>query len=320
MNNKVNYQLIGVLVLFGFFMIFGFTYWLLKPSSKDEMQKYLIYFNESVSGLNMNAPVKYRGISVGKVVDLRINPSNIEQVQATVEILKTTPIKETTVAKLTAQGITGLTYINLSLGNNNAPLLKVRKGEPYPVIKSIPSLFKNVEKSLGGLSTQLSMTLEKTNRFLDDSNRQEVQKILKHTASVLNRVDRLLDDKTVTHLQASAANLDKFTLQLTQLTPRIDTFVTSSIVWEKNINSSFASIKDTYTGMGLIMKDMAKSFATVERDVKDASLNIVPTINESLLQMQGTMIEFNEVMREYKRSPSDILFKESELKRGPGEK
>ena len=109
MNNKVNYKLIGLSVLFGFFMIFGFTYWLLKPSSKDEMQKYLIYFNESVSGLNLNAPVKYRGISVGKVVDLRINPSNIEQVQATVEILKTTPIKETTEAKLTEQEITGLT-------------------------------------------------------------------------------------------------------------------------------------------------------------------------------------------------------------------
>jgi len=320
MNNKVNYKLVGMLVLFGFFMIFGFTYWLLKPSSKDEMQKYLIYFNESVAGLNINAPVKYRGISVGKVIDLKINPSNIEQVEATVEILKTTPIKETTVAKLTAQGITGLTYINLSLGDNSAPLLHIKKGEPYPVIKSVPSLFKNVEKSLGELSSQLSDTLENTNKFLDNSNRQEVHKILKHTASVLDRVDTLLNDKTVAHLQSSAANLDKFTMQLTQLTPKIDAFVNNSVTWENNINDSFASIKATYTDMGLIMNDMARSFANVEKDVKDASLNIVPTINESLLEMQGTMIEFNELMREYKRSPSDILFKERKLKRGPGEK
>lgn len=320
MNNKVNYRLIGLSVLFGFFMIFGFTYWLLKPSSKDEMQKYLIYFNESVSGLNLNAPVKYRGISVGKVVDLRINPSNIEQVQATVEILKTTPIKETTVAKLTAQGITGLTYINLSLGDNSAPLLKAKKGEHYPIIKSVPSLFKNVEKSLGELSSQLSDVLEKANTFLDESNRNDTHRVLAHTANILEHVDAMLDETTVQHLRSSARNLDKFSFQLTALTPKIDQFVTNSIAWEDKMSNSFESIQNTYSDMGGIMDNMAHSFANVEKDVKDASLNIVPTINESLLQMQSTMIEFDEVLREYKRSPSDILFKETKQKRGPGEK
>jgi len=320
MNNKVNYRLIGLSVLFGFFMIFGFTYWLLKPSSKDEMQKYLIYFNESVSGLNLNAPVKYRGISVGKVVDLRINPSNIEQVQATVEILKTTPIKETTVAKLTAQGITGLTYINLSLGDNSAPLLKAKKGEHYPIIKSVPSLFKNVEKSLGELSSQLSDVLEKANTFLDESNRNDTHRVLAHTANILEHVDAMLDETTVQHLRSSARNLDKFSFQLTALTPKIDQFVINSIAWEDKMSNSFESIQNTYSDMGGIMDNMAHSFANIEKDVKDASLNIVPTINESLLQMQSTMIEFDEVLREYKRSPSDILFKETKQKRGPGEK
>ena len=320
MNNKVNYKLIGLSVLFGFLMIFGFTYWLLKPSSKDEVQQYFIYFNESVAGLNINAPVKYRGIRVGKVVDLRINPSNIEQVQATVEILKSTPVKETTVAKLTAQGITGLTYINLSLGKNNAPLLKAKEGEVCPVIKSVPSLFKNVEKSLGGLSTQLSDVLEKANTFLNDANQKQMQRTLAHTANILEQVDKMLDDKTVEHLQASAKNMDKFSSQLTELTPKIDKFVSNSMAWEDKMSDSFTSIKNTYTGMGVIMQDMASSFANVERDVKDASLNIVPTLNETLLQMKGSMIEFDEVMRAYKRSPSDILFKETNVKRGPGEK
>jgi len=320
MNNKVNYRLIGLSVLFGFLMIFGFTYWLLKPSSQDEMRKYLIYFNESVAGLNINAPVKYRGISVGKVVDLRINPSNIEQVQATVEILKSTPIKETTVAKLTAQGITGLTYINLSLGDNRAPLLKIKHKEPYPIIKSVPSLFKNVEKSLGELSAQLSDVLEKANTFLDESNRNETHRVLKHTANILAHVDAILDDKTVSHLRSSASNLDKFTAQLTALTPKIDMFVTNSISWEDKMSNSFESIQHTYSDMGGIMDNMARSFANVEKDVQDASLNIVPTINESLLQMQSTMIEFDTVLREYKRSPRDILLKETQQKRGPGEK
>lgn len=77
MNNKVDYTLIGLLVVFGLILMMGFGYWLLKPSIEDETAKYLIYFDESVLGLNLDAPVKYRGISVGKVSRLRINPKKL---------------------------------------------------------------------------------------------------------------------------------------------------------------------------------------------------------------------------------------------------
>jgi len=320
MNNKVNYKFIGLSVLFGFFLMMSFIYWLMKPSAADETQSYLIYFDESVSGLNMNAPVKYRGISVGKVADLRINPENTEQVQATVKLLKTTPIKETTVAKLTAQGITGLTYINLSLGSNDAPRLVAKDGESCPVIKTIPSLFKNVENSLGELSTQLSDTLYKTNDLLAEKNQKEIARILTKTANVAEHIDELLSDETVMHLQKTAKNFDEFSLKLAQLTPKVDKLVEKSILWEDKMSDSFVSIKDTYSGMGLIMDDMAQSFSNVQKDVQGMTLNIVPTINESMLIMQHSMLEFNELMQEYKRSPSDLLFKETDLKRGPGEK
>ncbi|MCD6173347.1 MAG: MCE family protein, partial [Sulfurimonas sp.] len=88
--------------------MFAFTYWLVKPTAEQEVRKYNIHFDESVHGLNMDAAVKYRGISVGKVTKLKINPKNTEQVEVLITILKTTPIKEDTVAQLTAQGITGL--------------------------------------------------------------------------------------------------------------------------------------------------------------------------------------------------------------------
>ena len=129
MNNKVNYTLVGSLVFIGITLMLVFTYWLLKPSSEQEVRKYNIYFNESVLGLNIDAPVKYRGISVGKVTHLKINPNNSEQVEVLVTILKTTPIKTDTVARLTAQGITGLSYINLSMGSNGGVDLVAREGE-----------------------------------------------------------------------------------------------------------------------------------------------------------------------------------------------
>ena len=119
------------------------------------------------------------------MVILKINPKNLEQVEVLVSILKSTPIKDDTVAKLTAQGITGLSYINLSMGSNSGICLEAKEGEEYPSIKTVPSFFENFESSLGSVSTKLSSTLSRTERLLNDENQAEITKLLKRTASFI---------------------------------------------------------------------------------------------------------------------------------------
>ena len=316
MNNKVNYTLIGILVIIGLSAMFGFAYWMLKPSNAEDTQKYLIYFDESVFGLNMDAPVKYRGITVGKVTRLRINPKNTEQVEVTVDILKNTPIKENTVAKLTAQGITGLTYINLTQGKNDAPPLKAKEGQKYPVIKTVPSFFEHFERSLGDVTSQLSTTLDKTQELLNKKNQEEISRLLEHTASIMNKIDQLLDQKTVGHFQSSMENLDHITYKIDRLVPNIDTFVSKSIEWERDITRSFDSIKDTYLSMDKTMDNMAESFSDSALTFEKMS----HTINNTMLESQNMMIDLESTLQEFKRSPSDILYKETEVKKAPGER
>lgn len=320
MNNKVNYTLIGFVVLLGMLSILGFVYWMLKPQKAEATQKYIIYFNESVLGLNLDAPVKYKGIKVGKVIRLRINPKNTEQVEVTVSMLKTTPVKEDTVAKLTAQGITGLSYINLTEGSNNAPPLKAKKGEKYPVINAAPSFFANVEQSLDSVSELLLLTLDRTNELLSEKNQQQFSKFLHESAMVMSKIDTILDKKTIAHLQESAKNMEHITAQIDKSIPNMNKLVAHSIAWEKKINDSFSSIKQTYLEMGHIMNDMAKSFSDVQNNVEDITVQSVPLINSTVTQMQQTLIHLDELLEHYDRSPSDILYKKETEKRGPGEK
>lgn len=67
MNNRVNYTFVGSFVLVGIILILSLSYWMLRPSDDAKISQFNIYFDESVLGLNIDAPVKYRGISVGKV-------------------------------------------------------------------------------------------------------------------------------------------------------------------------------------------------------------------------------------------------------------
>ena len=315
MNNKVNYTLIGISVLFGLIVMFGFAYWMLKPSSDQETQKYLIYFNESVLGLNLDAPVKYRGITVGKVTRLRINPKNTEQVEVTVDILKNTPIKENTVAKLTAQGITGLTYINLTQGKNDAPPLKAKEGEKYPVIKTIPSFFEHFERSLGDVSAQLSATLYKTQKLLNDENQKQVSLLLERTANVMEKIDTLLDEKSVEHFHNTMSNLDKITAKVDTTIPHLDAFIHKSSVWEDNINASFISIKDTYLNMNETMNNMAVSFSKAQRGFDTMSRNV----NNTMLESQNVMIDLQNTLQDFDHNPSNVLYKKTELQTAPGE-
>jgi len=319
MNNKVNYTLVGFLVLIGLAMILGFSYWLLKPTVETETTRYNIYFDESVLGLNVDAPVKYRGINVGKVSHLRISPNNTERVEVQVTILKSTPIKESTVARLTAQGITGLSYINLSLGENNALELTCKGDEEYPVIKTVPSFFEDFENSLGSVSSKLARTLSKTEQLLNEKNQEQIKLLLTKSASFMNKLDRLLDEKTIISLHRSAKNLESFSNKLDRMMPKIDIFVDKSIEWESKIDNSFASIMNSYLGIRSSMDEIKRAVSSGEFNVKEIALDIVPTINNTLLDMQDLMIKLQDTLNQYDRSPSDILFKQEEIKKAPGE-
>jgi phospholipid/cholesterol/gamma-HCH transport system substrate-binding protein len=318
-NNRVNYTLVGFFVLIGIVMILGFSYWMLKPSNDKETQVYSIFFDESVLGLNLDAPVKYRGISVGKVTRLRINPKNSEQVEVQATILKTTPIKESTVARLTAQGITGLTYINLTLGSNDAPKLIAKKGESCPTIRTVPSFFENIEQSLGGLSVELSQTLQGTQKLLNDSNQKDFSLILKNTAKFTAKLNRLLDDKTIQSLQTSSKNLESITHKMDIVIPNVNKLVDKSLKWQDDIAASFDSIMKSYIGITASMTEIKRAVASGEFNIKEISSDVVPTINDTFLGLQELMIKIESVLEQYKRSPSDILYKQEAIQKAPGE-
>ncbi len=319
MNNKVNYTLVGFLVLVGVVMILAFSYWLLKPTVETETTRYNIYFDESVLGLNVDAPVKYRGINVGKVSHLRISPNNSERVEVRITILKSTPIKESTVARLTAQGITGLSYINLSMGDNGAPALICKDDEEYPAIKTVPSFFEDFEKSLDSVSSKLAKTLTRTEQLLNDDNQKQVNLLLTRSANFMDKLDKLLDDKMINSLQVSAKNLESFSNKADNIMPKIDGFVEKSIEWEESIKYSFNSIMNSYLGIRSSMDEIKRAVSSGEFNVKDIAADIVPTMNNTLLDMQDLMIKLQESLNQYDRSPGDILFKQEEIKKAPGE-
>ena len=320
MNNKTNYALVGLFVIVGFVFIALFAYYLAKPTDEVAMKKYVIYFNESVLGLNLNSPVKYRGIDVGKVVKLGINPKNSEQVRVVISVNKETPIKTSTVAKLTAQGITGLSYINLSLGDKNSPLLTTPPpGERYPVIRSIPSFFESFQTSFGNIYNKVSKTLDHVDRLLDERNQKEFARLLQESTQFVKRLNKMLNDRAIADLHATLAHLHAVSAQIDTTIPKFNALIEHSIVWEKELAISMQQIVHSYMEIQKTTDAIGNAFRRGDFDMRGIANEFIPALNKSLNALNGLLNEMHETIRVYKRSPRDIFFKETRLKKAPGE-
>ena len=105
----MNYTLVGAFVLALGAALIAVVLWL--ASGGAFQKKYDLYHaieDESVAGLNLNAPVKHNGVDVGKVQAIELDPLNPERVILLLAIERGTSIKEDTVAVLKTQGLTGI--------------------------------------------------------------------------------------------------------------------------------------------------------------------------------------------------------------------
>jgi len=321
MNNKVNYTFVGSIVLAILVVMTFSIYWLMKPSDSSKQKEYLIYFNESVSGLNINSPVKYRGVSVGKVEEIQISSKNTQEIEVLISILTTTPVKESTMATLNAQGITGLVFIYLSLGDVNSKDLVKDEEEKYPIIHSKPSLFQRFESSIGSVTEKLSGTLDGTNTLLKEENQKNMTMTLAESKEFMARLNTLLDDKSIEHLHSTMEHLDSITTKLdTQTLPKIDLLADKSGHFADTVSASMISVASSYKVIQGSMAAFHGAIDSGEFNLKDITKGTVTNLNSSLGALQDVMIEMDSILKKYETSPSDMLFKKQEIKKGPGEK
>jgi phospholipid/cholesterol/gamma-HCH transport system substrate-binding protein len=184
METRASYLLVGTFVLVLVAAGFIFILWIAKAQVTRDTQTYLTYFTTTVTGLQTGSVVRYRGVPVGEVTHIRIDPKNPEQIEVTLDVDATTPIKTDTVAVLESQGITGVAFIQLRGGLRTSPTLVAQQGERYPVIKSEGSGFEKILTDFPKLLQSLNTLAESANAVLDEKNRESITVTLENVAKI----------------------------------------------------------------------------------------------------------------------------------------
>src|SRR5260370_36907265 len=116
METRANYVAVGAFVIVILIGAFISVLWLSSAQFQREGAIYDIYFRGSGSGLTESAPVRYKGVLIARVINIRLDPENGERIRDRIEAEAATPTKEDAVAQLEAQRITGLVFVEATGG------------------------------------------------------------------------------------------------------------------------------------------------------------------------------------------------------------
>ncbi len=316
MENRLSYILVGAFV---FILLIGSVVsivWLGRYSDEGSFKFYQVATKESVSGLNEKAPVKLHGVQIGEVRDININPKNAEEVLVTIRVQEDAPIKESTYAIIEAQGITGLSYIQLQGSINHSEELKTGDTkEEYGIIYSRPSTFSRLDKTITSLSAKAEQIFERAENIMSDKNLKNFEAILENSAKVSESTS-----KTMANLEAQNKEINQLLKESIEAARGIQA-----------MSHSFTSAIDN-TGIDTMdnVREAAKSVNTVmnglNQKLEKGSFDMDLLVKENLLPLQQTLEELHlvlnetkDLVRNLKESPSDLLFKAETIEPAPHE-
>ena len=300
MDTKINFFKIGLFVIALVTSLLILVFWLGKFGfEKKKFDEYSIYFQESVSGLNIGSSIKYKGFEVGNVSEIKLNPNNSEEIQIDIVIKKGTPIKEDNYAVLGNLGITGLKYIELKGGSNNSKLLQEDENG-FRIISSKTSDLTTLVDSTTDLTNQLTLVLGQMKKLLADENIKTISEILGKT-------------------QNSMSNVEQFSSYLVNNEKKIDELLQNITILTKNGNKSFESIDKSANSFKDLTSEILAEIKKGSFDINDMSKESFDKLNSVLNNLDSTLLQTQTLIDNLNQSPSDILFKQKNIKNGPGE-
>src|ERR1700730_9082608 len=178
METRAHYVAVGAFVLLLVAVAFVAVLWLARAQLTTQYATYDIYFTGPVSGLREGAVVEYNGVPAGRVKEIRIDPSNVEQIRVTVEIEHDVVIKQDAAANLETNILSGVSYVQIAGGTQDAPILAAERGSRYPVIRSRRSRLASVTARLPQIMAKLDETVDHLNELLGENNRRAIGETL----------------------------------------------------------------------------------------------------------------------------------------------
>ncbi|SEA54820.1 MlaD family protein [Variovorax sp. YR216] len=309
MDDKVNYALVGAfVVLLGAALVAGVLWLAAGAQGGKHYGTYQSIMRESVAGLNVDAPVKYLGVDVGKVKDIAIDPSDPGQVRLRFLIEQGTPIKKDTEAVLKTQGLTGIAYVELSGGTADSPPLRGANAEDIPTIPSKPSLSTRLESVLSTVLASVDRMSTNLNAVFDADTRAALKQMLADTATLT---------RTLAAQQAELASGIADAARTARNTSRASEHLGLAV---DRIAKAADSVDRMADKVNAASDRVGRSVEAAAGSIQAASTDTAPALANLLSEMNQLAASLQRLSEQTQRNPNSLLVGAPPGKPGPGER
>jgi phospholipid/cholesterol/gamma-HCH transport system substrate-binding protein len=304
METRAHYVAVGAFVLAVIFLAFVAVLWLGRSEFAQDTKRYYIYFRGSVAGLNKGSQVQYNGIPVGRVVDIRVDPDNLEQIQVTVEIdTSIVHIKSDAQAFLESNILNGIATVQIRGGTREASELAPRPGRKYAVITAGRTELEEVKASLPELVADLKAVAHSLNDLLDEENRKAVSDTLQNVRSITGAL--VAPSREVADL---VNNANKAVVEVKSLFGNIE----QSYMEKGGLKDQLSQALSDADRLAKNLTDTSRQVQTFIQEnrpgIRDFTHNSLNQIGDLVADLQRFVASMSRFAAEIERNPPKLLF------------
>ncbi len=275
---------------------------------KDDVEyvPFLVTTTSSVAGLKAEAPVRYRGVEVGRVQSIHIEPGINGHIQIRIGVTEGTPVTKSTFARLGYQGVTGLAYVALDDNGDSKELLRSvpRKPAEIPLRRSIMDTGEDLITAFGEIAMRV-------NTLLDEDNQNAVRRALVGLEKATLKTAALAD-KTA----ALAEKLEPGVAGVPGLVGDARGAIGNANQLIGNLNGLTSKIEERVEALNRVAKSVEEVGSTA-RAVNDETL---PRLNALVEDLHKETRALDRLLNAIGEHPQSIVFGAPPGKPGPGER
>jgi phospholipid/cholesterol/gamma-HCH transport system substrate-binding protein len=320
---------VGLFVASGIGITLMAIVWLGMSRYLEKGHFFTAYFNESVQGLSQDAPVKYRGVPIGRVEKIRVAPdSNLIEVIMMIETDQT--LDRSYVAQLKDVGITGSMFVELDRKKLDEPDLSPHITFPseYPIVASKPSelshllgelnnVLNNIKAlDLEGISEKVKLILDNMNGMMADA---DVKGIFDKLKSSLDGADRLLDrerwDRILASVDKAAQSVNGL---ISQTTRTVNQANKTLVCAERLLTNNEKELEQTITGLVRAVENvniLLENGTSFIRRADDSTIHLKRQLSVSAQNLERATDNLNQFLELLADQPSQLVFGEPPAER-----
>lgn len=309
METRANFVLIGAFVFLALGAMALFSVWISKAQFAREYSVYDVVFNGAVNGLTEGGEVRFNGIKVGEVTQLGLDQDNPSQVIARIRIDSSTPVRVDSKAVLNFQGITGVTYIQISSGDVSQPLLK--PGPPQNPAR-ITTEETQLDKLFAGGEDVIASSAETLQRFsivLSDENIRHFSNILENLDAITAQAaenGRLVEDvrRAVRALGQAGDTVNQAAISIdtasTNFDQRFAAITSDAVAFLDSADKAIKSADTMFSNAGAAVDDLT---GTIEPGVDE----VLNELANAARDMRILIDRLDAVVQDVERDPREFV-------------